>query len=450
MTKSAPKRSDSSASTSTTTSRARLTELLAELKRREDIAAQVARCDWSRVGRPEQQAPSGSWRTWLILAGRGWGKTRTGGEWVRDRVMRGGARRVALVARTASDVRDVIVEGESGILAISPPDERPVWEPSRRRLTWPNGAIATTYSADEPDQLRGPQHDAAWADELAAWKYPDAWTQLLLGLRLGSDPRVVVTTTPRPTPIIRSLRAAATTHITSGRTIDNAANLAPQFLDAIVRQYEGTRLGRQELDGEILDDSAGALWRWQWIDAARVTRAPDLRRVVVAIDPAASSHDESDETGIVVAGVGHDGRAYVLADASGRYRPEEWARTALALYREHKADCIVAEANNGGEMVAATLRVHDRGANVRTVHATRGKATRAEPVAALYEQARVSHVGALARLEDQLTTWDPATSRTSPDRLDALVWALTELLVTHDATPAEPPRTQRSRPAWGF
>ena len=350
--------------------------------------------------------------------------------------MRGGARRVALVARTASDVRDVIVEGESGILAISPPDARPVWEPSRRRLTWPNGAIATTYSADEPDQLRGPQHDAAWADELAAWKYPDAWTQLLLGLRLGSDPRVVVTTTPRPTPIIRSLRAAATTHITSGRTIDNAANLAPQFLDAIVRQYEGTRLGRQELDGEILDDSAGALWRWQWIDAARVACAPDLRRVVVAIDPAASSHDDSDETGIVVAGVGHDGRAYVLADASGRYRPEEWARTALALYREHKADCIVAEANNGGEMVAATLRVHDRGANVRTVHATRGKATRAEPVAALYEQARVSHCGALARLEDQLTTWDPATSRTSPDRLDALVWALTEVMLT-DAAPRE-------------
>jgi len=359
--------------------------------------------------------------------------------------------RIALVARTAADVRDVLVEGQSGILAVSPDDERPTWEPSRRRLTWPKtGAIATTYSAEEPDQLRGPQHDAALADEVAAWSRPDAWDQLQMGLRLGTDPRVVVATTPRPTPLIRSLLAAPGTVVTRGATRDNLANLAPGVVADLERRYAGTRLGRQELDGEILDDSAGALWRWQWIDAARVARAPDLRRVVVAIDPAASSHDDSDETGIVVAGVGHDGRAYVLADASGRYRPEEWARTALALYREHKADAIVAEANNGGEMVAATLRVHDRGANVRTVHATRGKATRAEPVAALYEQGRASHVGALARLEDQLTTWDPATSRASPDRLDALVWALTELLVAHDATPAEQPRTQRSRPAWGF
>ena len=256
----------------------------------------------------------------------------------------------------------------------------------------------------------------------------------MMGLRLGTDPRVVVATTPRPTPLIRSLLAAPGTVVTRGATRDNAANLAPGVVADLERRYAGTRLGRQELDGEILDDSAGALWRWQWIDAARVARAPDLRRVVVAIDPAASSHDDSDETGIVVAGVGHDGRAYVLADASGRYRPEEWARAALALYREHKADCIVAEANNGGEMVAATLRVHDRGANVRTVHATRGKATRAEPVAALYEQGRASHVGALARLEDQLTTWDPATSRTSPDRLDALVWALTEVMLTTGPT----------------
>jgi len=358
--------------------------------------------------------------------------------------------RIALVARTAADVRDVIVEGESGLLAIHRDDERPVWKASQRRLEWPNGAIATTYSAEEPDQLRGPQSDAAWCDELAAWRYPETWDQLQFGLRLGDAPRVIVTTTPRPTKLVRLLASAPDTHVTRGKTADNRKNLAPGVVADLERRYAGTRLGRQELDGEILDDSAGALWRWQWIDAARVTRAPDLRRVVVAIDPAASSHDESDETGIVVAGVGHDGRAYVLADASGRYRPEEWARTALALYREHKADCIVAEANNGGEMVAATLRVHDRGANVRTVHATRGKATRAEPVAALYEQGRASHVGALARLEDQLTTWDPATSRASPDRLDALVWALTELLVTHDATPAEPPRTTRSRPAWGF
>ena len=406
--------------------------------------------DWRFWGRPYQHEPAGEWRTWLILAGRGWGKTRTGAETVRQWATSGRYGRIALVARTAADVRDVIVEGESGLLAIHRNDERPVWKASQRRLEWPNGAIATTYSAEEPDQLRGPQSDAAWCDELAAWRYPETWDQLQFGLRLGDAPRVIVTTTPRPTKLVRLLASAPDTHVTRGKTADNRKNLAPGVVADLERRYAGTRLGRQELDGEILDDSAGALWRWQWIDAARVTRAPDLRRVVVAIDPAASSHDESDETGIVVAGVGHDGRAYVLADASGRYRPEEWARTALALYREHHADCIVAEANNGGEMVAATLRVHDRGANVRTVHATRGKATRAEPVAALYEQARVSHVGALARLEDQLTTWDPATSRTSPDRLDALVWALTELLVTHDATPAEPPRTQRSRPAWGF
>ena len=390
--------------------------------------------EWRFWGRPDQHEPDGAWRTWLILAGRGWGKTRTGAETVRAWATSGRYGRIALVARTAADVRDVLVEGESGILAIHRDDERPVWKASQRRLEWPNGAIATTYSAEEPDQLRGPQSDAAWCDELAAWRYPETWDQLQFGLRLGDAPRVIVTTTPRPTKLVRLLASAPDTHVTRGKTADNRKNLAPGVVADLERRYAGTRLGRQELDGEILDDSAGALWRWQWIDAARVTRAPDLRRVVVAIDPAASSHDESDETGIVVAGVGHDGRAYVLADASGRYRPEEWARTALALYREHKADCIVAEANNGGEMVAATLRVHDRGANVRTVHATRGKATRAEPVAALYEQARVSHVGALARLEDQLTTWDPATSRTSPDRLDALVWALTEVMLT-DAAP---------------
>jgi predicted phage terminase large subunit-like protein len=417
------------------TARARLTEINAELRRRLDARAQAARYDWTRSARPEQLQPAGEWRRWLLLAGRGFGKTRVLSETLRAWATSGRYKRIALVARTAADVRDVLVEGQSGILAVSPDGERPVWEPSRRRLTWPTtGTIATTYSAEEPDQLRGPQHDAALADEVAAWSRPDAWDQLMMGLRLGVDPRVVVATTPRPTPLIRSLLAAEGTVVTRGATRDNLANLAPGVVADLERRYAGTRLGRQELDGEILDDSAGALWRWQWIDAARVARAPDLRRVVVAIDPAASSHDESDETGIVVAGVGHDGRAYVLADASGRYRPEEWARTALALYREHKADAIVAEANNGGEMVAATLRVHDRGANVRTVHATRGKATRAEPVAALYEQGRASHVGALARLEDQLTTWDPATSRASPDRLDALVWALTEVMLT-DAAP---------------
>lgn len=359
--------------------------------------------------------------------------------------------RLAIVARTAADVRDVIVEGESGILRVSPAAERPRWEPSRRRLTWPNGAQATTYSADEPDQLRGPQHDAAAIDELAAWRYPDAWDQLRFGLRLGNDPRVVIATTPRPTKIIRDLIAAPDTVVTRGRTRDNRANLAPGVVAELERRYAGSRLGRQELDGEVLDDSAGALWRWSWIDESRVARSPDLRRVVVAVDPATTSGDDSDETGIVVAGIGYDGRGYVIADESGRYRPEEWARRVASAYTTHLADAVIAEGNQGGEMIGAVLRACGAsGLPVRTVHARRGKATRAEPVAVLYEQGRVSHVGALARLEDQLTTWDPASSRASPDRLDALVYALTELMVEHGTTTTAPPRQVRTSPRWGF
>jgi len=404
-----------------------------------DVLSEVARLDpamqervlreWRVWARREQLAPPGDWRVWLILAGRGWGKSRTGAEWVRAQVASGRARRIALVARTASDVRDVIVEGESGLLAIHRADERPTWEPSRRRLTWPCGAIATTYSAEEPDQLRGPQHDAAWCDELAAWRYPDAWDQLRMGLRLGTDPRVCVTTTPRPTPIVRALIASPDTVVTRGRTRDNARNLAPGVVDALSQRYGGTRLGRQELDGEVLDDAPGALWRLAMFDNARVDRAPDLRRVVVAIDPAVTSHEGSDETGIVVAGLGHDGRVYVLEDLSGTYPAEQWARRAVEAYRRHRADRIVAEVNNGGDLVASVLRAVDRAVPVVTVRATRGKAVRAEPVAALYEQGRVSHVGALARLEDQCISWDPAGSARSPDRLDALVWALTDLVI---------------------
>jgi predicted phage terminase large subunit-like protein len=386
---------------------------------------------WPVWARPDQLPPPREWRTWLILAGRGWGKTRTGAEWVRDQVAAKRAGRLALVARTAADVRDVIVEGESGILAISPKGDRPIWEPSRRRLTWPTtGAIATTYSAEEPDQLRGPQHDGAWADELASWRYADAWDQLRFGLRLGDDPRVVVTTTPRPTKIIRDLMTESDTVVTRGRTRDNRANLAPGVVAELERRYAGSRLGRQELDGEVLDDSAGALWRWGWIDAARVTKAPDLRRIVIAVDPATTSHDESDETGIVVAGLGFDGRGYVIEDLSGRFRPEEWAQIVARAFERHRADAVIAETNQGGDMVSTVLRACGAtGLPVRTVHAKRGKVLRAEPVAVLYEQGRVSHVGALARLEDQLTTWDPAASSASPDRMDALVYALTEMLV---------------------
>jgi len=406
-----------------------LEHLAREIRRLTPAQAEAVLHHWPTWARPDQLPPPGAWSTWLILAGRGWGKTRTGAEWVRHMATTGRAGRIALVARTASDVRDVVVEGESGILRISPPGERPEWNSSRRRLTWPNGAIATTYSADEPDQLRGPQHDAAWLDELASWRYPEAFDQLRFGLRLGERPQVVVTTTPRPTPIVTGLIRAPGTVVTRGRTRDNAVNLAAGVVADLERRYAGTRLGRQELDGEILTDAPGALWKWAAIEAARVETAPPLRRVVVAIDPAATSGDESDETGIVVAGLGWDDRVYVLADASGRYAPTEWARRAVAAYRTHGAARIVAEVNNGGEMVAATLRMIDPGAPVRTVHASRGKAVRAEPVAALYEQGRVSHVGPMPQLEDQMTTWDPGVSRKSPDRMDALVWALTDLAV---------------------
>lgn len=382
--------------------------------------------EWHRIRRPSQAPPEGEWRTWLILAGRGWGKTRTGAEWVLDRV-EAGARRIALVARTAADIRDVMIEGESGILAVAPPAARPVYEPSKRRLTWPNGAIATAYSADQPSLLRGPQHDTAWADELAAWEKADeTWAMLLLGLRLGDDPRTCVTTTPRPTREIRDLVAQPTTALTRGSTMENAANLAPGFLDEIVRRYEGTRLGRQELYAEILDDTPGALWTRSMLEQAYVDQAPELVRVVVAIDPAATAHEESDETGIVVAGRGADGHAYVLADRSCRMSPDGWARRAVAAFDEHQADRIVAEVNNGGDMVEAVVRTVRAGVPYRKVHATRGKRLRAEPVAALYEQGRVHHVGRLPELEDQLTSWTPEDSG-SPDRLDALVWAITEL-----------------------
>ena len=390
--------------------------------------------DWRYRARDEQMPPPGEWRVWLLLAGRGFGKTRTGAELVRARVGAQTARRIALVAPTAADARDVMVEGESGLLAIAPPWDRPLYEPSKRRLTWQSGAVATLFSADEPERLRGPQHDFAWCDELAAWRYPEAWDMLMFGLRLGADPRAVVTTTPRPSKLIRTLLGDPQVVVTRGRTAENWAHLAPAFLDRIVRRYEGTRLGRQELDAEILEDMPGALWQRGLLEAARVNSAPALERVVVAIDPAAGSGEHSDETGIVVAGRDAEGHGYVLADASGRYAPAQWARVAIAAYAAHHADRIVAEVNNGGEMVEATLRMIDRNVPYSAVHAARGKVARAEPVAALYEQGRIHHVGAFAQLEDQMCAFTSAGfdrngAGHSPDRIDALVWAMTELLV---------------------
>jgi len=387
---------------------------------------------WRFWARPSQLPPEGDWRVWLLLAGRGFGKTRSGAEWVREQIERGTAGRIALVAPTAADARDVMVEGESGLLAIAPNDRRPRYEPSKRRLTWFNGAIATLFSADEPERLRGPQFDAAWCDELAAWRYgQDAWDMLMMGLRLGENPRVVATTTPRPVRLIRALLKTADCAVTRGSTRENADNLAPSFMSAILAQYEGTRLGRQEIEAELLDDVPGALWTRDTIERARVSAVPTLRRVVVAIDPAASASESADETGIVVAGVGENGHAYVLDDLSGRFHPQGWAARAIAAFQSRQADRIVAETNNGGEMVEATLRTVDSAVPYKPVHASRGKIMRAEPVAALYEQGRVHHVGAFPALEDQMCafTGGAPSPRPSPDRLDALVWALTELMV---------------------
>lgn len=393
-------------------------------------ARQVRRAPWTESARNNQLPPAGDWRTWLILAGRGWGKTRTGAEWVLENA-RNGVRRAALVGATASDVRDVMVEGESGILACAQQDERPTYEPSKRRLTFPSGAVCTTYTADEPNRLRGPQHEVAWADELAAWRYgQEAWDTLMLGLRIGKNPRVLATTTPKPVGLLRDLVEADNTAVTRGNTYENRDNLAGAFFEQIVSQYEGTRLGRQEIYAELLSDVPGALWRRDWIDATRQTSFPDLVRVVVAVDPAATSGDSADETGIIAAGAGDDSRGYVLADYSVRATPDGWAREAVAAYHKHEADCIVAEANQGGEMVGYTLETVDASVPVRLVRASRGKQTRAEPVAAIYEQGRISHVGLFAELEDQLCSWTPGDK--SPDRLDALVWAFSELAITQN------------------
>lgn len=399
--------------------------------------------DWKGSwARSNQLPPDDDWSTWVILAGRGFGKTRSGAEWVRDQVESGEAKRIALVARSHGDVRDVVVEGEAGILAVSPPWFRPVYEPSKRRITWPNGAQATTFTGEEPDLLRGPEHDAAWCDEIASWKYPETYDNLLLGLRKGAS-RCIITTTPKPVTFLRKILAQPRTSVSTGSTYENRANLSDRFFDTITERFEGTNLGRQELLAELLDQSEGALWTRRIIEEFRVDRAPEvLRRVVVSIDPAVTSTEQSDETGIVV--VGDEFRQlngsntqhfYPVADASGRYTPDGWARRAVALYEEFNADRIVAEVNNGGDLVEATLRTVAPNIPFKAIHASRGKQARAEPVAALYEQGRVHHVGVLEELEDQLCNWVPNQRARSPDRLDAVVWAVTELMETKSFQP---------------
>ena len=398
-------------------------QTLDRLRYLRELQAQAAGPSWRDIARPAQVAPDGQWTTWLYVGGRGAGKSRAGAEWVHEQVA-AGARRIALVGPTAGDVRDVMVEGESGIMNAG--RVRPVYEPSKRRVTWPNGAIATTFSADEPDRLRGPQHDAAWCDEIAAWRYPQAWDMLMLGLRLGTAPQVIATTTPKPVKLVRDLMQSAV--VTRSTTYDNLDNLAPTFREQILARYEGTRLGRQELMAELLEDVPGALWSRDLIERSRGDAPAHLPRIVVAIDPAVTSGEQSDATGIIVVGADQN-VGYVLEDLSGRFPPDQWAALAVDAYRRWNADRIVAEANNGGDLVASVLHAVYRNVPVRLVRASRGKRARAEPVSALYEQQRIVHVGTFPELEDELCVWTPDTTE-SPDRMDALVWGLTDLMLT--------------------
>jgi phage terminase large subunit-like protein len=388
---------------------------------------------------PPACASSGRpWTTWLVLGGRGAGKTRLGAGWVRALAHATPPyatqrhRRIALVGASEHDVREVMIEGASGLLRISPRDERPTWMVSRRRLEWPNGAVAQAFSAEDPDSLRGPQFDAAWCDELAKWRQGEAaFDTLQFALRLGRHPRQLVTTTPRPIPLLKRLVTDPRTAITRASTHANAAYLSPRFLDEVLARYAGTRLGRQEIEGEIIEDRADALWTRATIEAARVACAPPLARIVVGIDPPVSSRAGADACGLVAAGRSEDGRIYVLEDATiAGLAPTGWASKAVALYRRFAADTLVAEVNQGGDLVRAVLREVDPAVPVKCVHATRGKYLRAEPIAAMYEQGRVKHVDPpLPELEDQMCDFglDGLSSGGSPDRVDALVWAVTEL-----------------------
>ncbi len=394
---------------------------------------------------PHQLPPNSDWRTWVILGGRGAGKTRAGAEWVRAMAegpaanVAGAARRIALVGETIEQAREVMIFGDSGILATSPPALRPDWVAGRKMLQWENGATAQLFSAFDPESLRGPQFDAAWVDELAKWPQPEAaWDMLQFGLRLGDAPRATVTTTPRNVPLLRRLVETEGTVVTSATTFDNAANLAPSFLREVKQRYSGTRLGRQELEGVILTDTQGGLWDMAKIGERMKQEAPGLDRIVVAVDPPVTGHAGSDACGIIVAGVVMNGppfewQAYIIEDASVRAAgPLVWAQAAVKALRRHDADRLIAEVNQGGDMVETIIRSIDPLVPVTNVRASRGKVARAEPVAALYAQGRVTHLRGLGELEDEMAqmTVQGYDGKGSPDRVDALVWALTELMLT--------------------
>ncbi len=435
--------------------------ILAE--RRASLQRAVHSFDWVRMARPEQMPPGEPgasnprrhWRYWVIKAGRGWGKTLTGAQTVRMQVAQGRRRNIALVAPTLGDGRKLMIDGPSGIIPISPKDERPVWHERDRELHWPNGAIAHLYTSEEPERARGGNHDFVWCDEIGSWRNAEmTWKLIRLANRItgprGDPPQMVITMTPRPTELIRKLVVNPGTILQGGTTYDNADNLDPDFLDAIREEFEGTRLGQQEIAGELLGDTPGAMFKMSQIELARVTVPPfDLLRVVVAIDPAVADAEErrraveteifTSETGIVLAGIGRclckkkeAIHGFVLGDLSGYYQPEEWAKIAVDAYHANAADKVIAETNNGGALVGATLRAYggDRPVAYQAVTASRGKAIRAEPIATLYEKLEVHHVGVHPKLEDQLTTWNPLLARKSPDRLDAAVWALSHLMLS--------------------
>lgn len=384
---------------------------------------------WSLNAREKQKLPQGNWQTWMISAGRGFGKTRTGAETVRE--WKENSPIIHLVGATAGDVRDIMVEGESGILSISPKWDKPKYEPSKRRLTWDNGARALLFSADEPDRLRGPQCYKAWADELAAWRYPDAWDQLQFGLRLGNNPQCVVTTTPRPTKIIKELIKDKTTVLTTGSSYENKANLADAFFDKIIKKYEGTTLGRQELYAEILEDIDGALWKMATIEKWRVFKQPEFKKIYVSIDPSGTSTQSSDEAGIIGCGLGSDDRGYIIEDDSRIMAPNDWAKSGILMYNSLQANAIVAEVNQGWDMVKTIIHNLNPNIPVIPVTARKGKWLRAEPVQMLYQQGRVSHIGNFPKLEEEMTTWTD-DSDWSPNRMDAMVHGITSLMLDEE------------------
>lgn len=390
--------------------------------------------DWLKTARPKQIQPKNDHNIWLILAGRGWGKTRTGAQDIALYALRNSNTYCAVIAPTFGDLKRVCFGGPSGLLSIIPkecylksPDTKG-YSSSVLEIRLHNGSKIIGYAASEPERLRGPQFHRAWADELAAWRYPEAFDQLMFGLRLGDNPQCVITTTPKPTKIIKDLILREDVQVTSGNTFENEANLADSALTMLKQRYEGTTLGRQELYAEVIEDMEGALWSNAMIEEARIheDEERDLKQIIVAIDPAVTANENSDETGIVVVGKDYNERYYVLEDVSGKYSPDKWGRVAIDCFYEWGADRIVAEVNNGGDLVERLLRGIDSNIPYRSVRATRGKLTRAEPVSALYEQKRVHHVGYFAELESQMCSYTGET-RPSPDRLDALVWGITEL-----------------------